>query len=298
MADLTHLRVLEPHPGIIAYYDGRVEGYRFMDGPNWVDDGALSLGIASYAVVRESEAIVYDPHVSVAHAQFIRDDLLRRGVLRFTVVLSHWHLDHIAGTEAFADCDIIANEKTQAHMLAHRTAIEAGTHHGQPAINPLVMPTRTFSSRLPLKIGNTTCEVMEFNIHSDDGTVLWLAGDGILLAGDTLEDAVTYVVEPQDFDVHLKELDRLWSLQPSFILPNHGDPEIIAAGGYDKSLIRATQQYVRTLKRCVQEPELREKPLADLIAGPLERGWVNMFAPYEAVHRQNLALVLRRLSHA
>ena len=33
----------------------------------------------------------------------------RRGVRRFTVVLSHWHLDHVAGTEAFADCQIIAN---------------------------------------------------------------------------------------------------------------------------------------------------------------------------------------------
>ena len=48
---MHHLRVLHPAEGIRAFYDGRVEGYRFADGPNWVDDGALALGIASYAIV-------------------------------------------------------------------------------------------------------------------------------------------------------------------------------------------------------------------------------------------------------
>jgi cyclase len=297
LVDLTHIRVSEPHPGIIAYYDGRVDGYKFMEGPNWIDDGALSLGIASYAVISGEEAIVYDPHVSVPHAQFIRDDLSTRGVSKFTMVLSHWHMDHIAGTEAFADCEVIANATTLAHMQKHKSAIEDGTHHGLPVIKPLILPARIFSDRLSLTVGNIKCELIEMNIHSDDGTVLWLPSRGILLAGDTLEDTVTYVVEPQYFDTHLTELDRLWNLNPEFILPNHGDPEIIAAGGYDKGLIRATQQYIRMLKRCVAEPEIREKPLRELIHGPLERGWVNYFAPYEAVHAENLALVLKRLSH-
>jgi cyclase len=267
-----------------------------MAGPNWVDDGALSLGIASYAVISGDEAIVYDPHVSVDHARFIRADLTARGIIKFIVVLSHWHLDHIAGTQAFYDCEIIANAKTLAHMTKHRSAIEDGTHHGPPTITPLVLPTRTFTGRLDMIVGTLKVELIELNIHSDDATVLWIPSRHILLAGDTLEDTVTYVVEPQDFDIHLKDLDRLWTLSPEFILPNHGDPEIIASGGYDKGLIRATQQYIRALKRCVIEPELREKTLADIIAGPLERGWVNFFAPYDKVHADNLALVLQRRS--
>jgi hypothetical protein len=36
-----HLRVLEPAPGILAFYDGRVPGQRFAARDNWVDDGAL-----------------------------------------------------------------------------------------------------------------------------------------------------------------------------------------------------------------------------------------------------------------
>ena len=81
--------------------------------------------------------------------------------------------------------------------------------------------------------------------------MIWLPEERILLAGDTLEDTVTYVGEPENFDRHLEDLERLWALDPAFILPNHGDPDVIAAGGYSKMLIRATQDYISALKRAV-----------------------------------------------
>ena len=39
---LKHMRILEPYPGILAFYDGRVDGHRFMQEPNWVDGGAIT----------------------------------------------------------------------------------------------------------------------------------------------------------------------------------------------------------------------------------------------------------------
>jgi cyclase len=213
-------------------------------------------------------------------------------VKNFTIVLSHWHLDHVAGTEAFADCRIISNKRTLDHLTQRKAAIESGTSSGPPAINPLILPTQAFEGRMQLQVGNLTIDLIEANIHSDDATVLWLASERVLLAGDTLEDTVTYVGEPENFDIHLADLDRLWALNPARILPNHGDPEIIALGGYEKTFIRANQQYIRMLKRCVSEPDLRSKPLRDVITGPLEAGWVNLYAPYEAIHRQNIDVVL------
>ena len=287
-----HLRVFRPAPSIYAFYDGRVEGYRFAEGDNWVDDGALSLGIASYAIVDGDEALIYDTHISEEYGAFIRKTLEAAGVKKFTVVLSHWHLDHVAGTAAFADCPIISNKRTADHLISRKEAIENGTHHGPPVINPLILPTRTFEGSTHLQVGGLHIDLIEANIHSDDATVLWLGSERILLAGDTMEDTITYVGEPENFDIHLKDLDRLWALEPERILPNHGDPEIISLGGYEKTLIRATQQYIRMLKRCVSEPELRAKPLRDIINGPLEAGWVNLFEPYEAIHRQNIDVVL------
>ena len=287
-----HLRIFHPFENIYAFYDGRVEGYRFAPEDNWVDDGALSLGIASYAIVDGDEAVIYDTHITVEHAAFIRKTLEDKGIKKFTVVLSHWHLDHVAGTKAFDDCVIIANKRTTDHLKIHKAAIEAGTHHGKPAVAPLIMPTQTFEGRMTLQVGKLHLELIEANIHSDDATVIWIDSLGILLAGDTMEDTVTYVGEPENFDNHLKDLDRLWALNPTHILPNHGDPEIISLGGYEKTFIRATQQYIRMLKRCVNDPELRAKPLQDIINGPLEAGWVNLFEPYEGVHKQNVETVL------
>jgi cyclase len=284
----THLRVLTPHENIFAFYDGRVEGYRFATEDNWVDDGALSLGIASYVIISGDEALVYDTHISPEYGAYIRKFLVDKAITKITVLLSHWHLDHVAGTAAFADCPIIANKKTAAHLARRKAGIEDGSYHGLPAINPLIMPTETFEREMNFKLGSLNLVFIEANIHSDDASLVWIDGPEILLAGDTMEDTVTYVGEPEQFETHLKELDRLWALAPNRILPNHGDPEIIALGGYEKTFIRATQQYIRTLKRCASEPELRGKPLRELIAGPLELGWVNLFEPYEAIHQQNV----------
>lgn len=286
-----HMRVLRPHPAIFAFYDGRVPGYRFAEEPNWVDEGALALGIASYAIVSGTHALVYDTHVSLPHAAEIRETLAQEGVTTFTVVLSHWHLDHVAGTGAFADCEIISTERTAAHLERHRAAIEAGKHEGPPAISPLVLPTRVFSGTLALDIGAIRLELIEADIHSDDAAVVWWESERILLAGDTMEDTVTYVTEPDGLERHLVDLARLDALAPARILPNHGDPDIIARGGYSRGLNRAMQQYVRTLLRARSDAALRASPLKSLIQGPLNTGWITYYAPYEEVHKENLEKV-------
>ena len=285
---MEHLRIFEPHPGILAFYDGRIQGQRFMPQANWVDDGAISLGIASYAVLSGDQALVYDTHVSVAHAEAIKAALTLRGITKITVVLSHWHLDHVAGTAAFAGCPIVANAKTLAHLSARKVGIEAGTDHGPPAICPLILPGVIFSRQMELMIGTRRVVLIEANIHSDDATVLWLPEAGVLLAGDTVEDCVTYVGEPADFAVHLADLARLSGLAPSYVLPNHGAAEIIAAGGYSAEILSATQRYIRWLQGLQADPARAAHPLAKVIAADLAAGTLRYFAPYEAVHGQNI----------
>lgn len=86
--------------------------------------------------------------------------LEREGVRRFTVLLSHWHLDHIAGNAAFADCEIIASERTAEVLVRLRPAIERGELEGPPPIDPLIGPTRTFSDRLALTVAGVDLELM------------------------------------------------------------------------------------------------------------------------------------------
>ena len=286
-----HLRTLRLTDNLLGFYDGRVAGQAFASEPNWVDDGALQLGICSYALVDGSEALVYDTHVSVEHAAFVRNAVEELGATRITVVLSHWHLDHVAGTAAFADCEVVANALTADLLTRHRAAIEAGTHEGPPAISPLVLPTTTFEGHTQIDIGTLQVELLQFDIHSRDATVLHLPAEGLLLAGDTVEDTVTYVSEPDDLPTHLAELRRMRGLRFDRLYPNHGDAGVIAAGGYGEPLIRGTEQYVESLLRHAAGPRPEDADLRAFIAGPLAAGWLNYFEPYERVHRSNLDAV-------
>ena len=214
---------------------------------------------------------------------------MARGVQRFTVVLSHRHLDHVAGTAAFVGAEVIANHRTQALLTQNQAGIEDGSFRGPPVICPLIPPDRVFSGEMRLRVGTRHVTLIECNIHSDDATVLWLPEERLLLAGDTVEDTVTYVGAPEAFSDHLRDLDRLAALHPLAVLPAHGDPEVIARGGYGPGIMAAMQRYIRWLQHLAQEPELAAVPLREIIAADLTAGVLHYFAPYEDVHRQNVA---------
>ncbi|MFG1203653.1 MBL fold metallo-hydrolase [Xanthobacter aminoxidans] len=287
IASGSTLRVLEPASGVLAFYDGRLTGVR-LHGPqeNWLDDGAFALGIASYAVIDGDDALVYDTHITLAHARLIRQTLEKRGARRIRMVLSHWHDDHVAGNEVFADCEIIANRETDALLRANRARLEAA----DPPINPLILPNRPFEDRLSLMVGALPVELVHVDIHSRDGTVALLPG-GILLAGDTLEDPITYVDEPDRLAAHLEGLKRLAALGATRILPCHGDPNVIADGGYGPALIDATRIYVEKLLRLKDEPALAGQDLRAFAAEAFATGAISYFEPYEAVHRRNVEAV-------
>ncbi len=290
--DTSNLRTLELTENLLGFYDGRVPGHELGPDPTWVDDGALSLGTCSFAVVDGGDALVYDTHVSVPHARAIRAELERRGARRITGVLSHWHLDHIAGTEAFADCEVIANALTAELMTRHRAEIEEGRRAGPPAISPLILPTRTFTDELRLDVGSVGIDLLQFDIHSRDATVLHIRAEGILLAGDTLEDTVTYVSEPDGLARHLRELERLRGLGATRIYPNHGSVEAITEG-YGEGLILATERYIEELLRHARDPRPEDADMRAFVAGSLGQGWIGYFAPYERVHQGNLESVRR-----
>jgi glyoxylase-like metal-dependent hydrolase (beta-lactamase superfamily II) len=225
--------------------------------------------------------------MSLPHARAIRAHIESLGVSTIRVVLSHWHTDHIAGNEVFADCDIIALGLTAEALARNRKELETG----DPQISPLVMPNRLFEDRLDLLVGGRRVELHHFDVHSADGNVIWLAQERLLLAGDTLEDTVTYVSEPEHLATHIRELVRMREWPIHRILPNHGDPARIAGGGYADTLIDANRRYLQQLV----EPQAREKAqamsLKDLVADDMASGAITYFEPYEAVHRKNMGKI-------
>lgn len=285
---LETLRIFEPYPGIYAYYDGRIPGRRLhSEGPNWLDDGAYSLGIASYAIVRGQEALIYDTHITLAHARAIRAHVESLGATRLTVVLSHFHKDHVAGNAVFSDCTIISNQLTHDLLVDEQGAMA----EADPPIAPLVLPNRFFVGSERIAIGGLSVELHQFDIHSQDGTVLWLPNERLLFAGDTLEDSVTYMTDPERLGMHMDELERMAAWPIRRILPCHGDPERIRSGGYDVSFISATRAYVDAMRPKTGEPMSWSQPLMDVIADSLAGGDLVYEPAYEAVHQANIELL-------
>jgi len=286
---ISNLRVLEISPNVLAFYDGRIDGLRLHSNEkNWLDDGAFSLGFANFAILDQGEALVYDTSISIEHARAIMDELDRRGVTSIRVVLSHHHKDHVAGTEVFADCEIITSEKCAQALRDNQEAFAKAT----PPISPLVMPTTVFDGVMELSVGNIGVELRPLDVHSFDGLTMYLPQTRLLLAGDTLEDTVTFVTEPDRLEVHCAELERLASWDIQKILPSHGAFDRIAGGGYDPSFIDATRNYVEKLLRCRNEPDLATLKLSEFVARDIESGALIYFEPYERVHAANVKSVL------
>jgi cyclase len=101
-----------------------------------------------------------------------------------------------------------------------------------------------FDDRLELRVGEIALELRRINIHSIDGCVVYLPRDKLLLAADTLEDPLTYIIEPENLAEHVRQLREMQGWDIARILPDHGNPNTIRKGGYDKTLIDATADYV------------------------------------------------------
>ncbi len=285
----TTMRICRPWPGIIAFYDGRITGRRlYSEQENWLDDGAFSLGTATFAIYQGHEAVVYDTHMTLEHATVIRKTLEEQGITSIRVVMSHWHTDHVAGNAAFKDCEIISCELTQQLLIDNRDKLESGT----PPIKPVILPTTTFRESLKLNIGSIELELHQVDIHSADGVIMLIPSLELVLAGDTLEDTLTYVTEPERLEIHLGELSRFKEWNFTYVFPNHGRYEIIAAGGYSHELITATEKYVEQLIKLKTQPGLAQLSLKEFAADSLATGAVAWFEPYEIVHKHNISKVL------
>ena len=284
------LRIHRPYAHVYAFYEGRVDGgHVWQREPNWLEL-AYSLGVCSYAVTSGDEALLYDTGISLAHAQFMRKTLEDQGARRIRVVLSHWHIDHVAGNEVFADCEIIANPLTAQALRDNRARFESR----EPRIQPLVMPNSIFEGRLSLKVGDIEVELRQLDIHSHDCTVLIIPQLKLLVAGDAMEEPISWVAEPKRLDTHLLDLKRMADWDIIRILPSHGDEKVIATGGYGPELIAATCNYVEKLLLLPTQPELAKEDLRTFIAKEFEKGSIVYYPPYERVHVGNVNAVLGR----
>jgi cyclase len=293
-AAAMNMRVFEINDHLLSFYDGRpAESATPAGKQNWADFGAMNVGVATYVIHRGDRALVYDSYPSTPQARWVREYLVKIGIRHFTLVNSHWHLDHVGGNAIYADVDRIATDKTLQRLTTEKAAIEAGTEWGPPAIKPLVLPNITISAETSFFVEDIKVELRPINIHSEDGLVIYLPNDRILLAGDTLEDTLTFITEPEQIPVQMKNLQKMkhWNIERIF--PNHGNPAVIAHGGYRTTLIDATLDYLHRMVAHAHDPDYLKGSMEDYVHDSVRKGWVTPWWAYHDAQQTNLTVVAK-----
>jgi glyoxylase-like metal-dependent hydrolase (beta-lactamase superfamily II) len=287
-----NMRVVEINDHLLCFYDGRPpEPATPPSDHNWADFGAFNVGVATYVIHRGTNALVYDTYPGTRDALWVRNYLQKLGLRHFTVVNSHWHLDHVGGNAVYSDSDRIATLATIRRLTEKKDLIESAAEWGPPAIKPLVLPNVGISAETTYYVGDIEVMLRPINIHSADGLVAYLPVDRILLAGDTLEDTLTFVAEPDQIPTQIRNLEKMRRWNIDKIFPNHGNPDVIANGGYPITLIDATVDYLHRIVARAHDPHFVEGPIESYVGDSVSKGWVSYWWAYREAHKANLQLV-------
>jgi glyoxylase-like metal-dependent hydrolase (beta-lactamase superfamily II) len=259
----------------------------------WIGDHISST--ATVAIATSKGIVVVDtlgfPSVDAQLRKVIARELGRNDFAM--LINTHEHGDHTGGNAVYADCPIVGHELVAAGMAAQggdrqrllawhdrRVGELKAELDKEPADSPKaarlkeelirdrlgrealmsdakkVPPTKTFSDRLTLDMGDTTFELTYIGgMHSASDIAVFVPEHGLLLTGDTMSDRwltdtpgclASFAARPgvrHDFPLWLDNWSRLLARkdQIRLILPGHWNGELSIAG------VEARVNYVRTL---------------------------------------------------
>lgn len=259
----------------------------------WLGDHIFST--ATVAIATDKGLLVIDttgnPKVDIELRRIIAREL-GRDDFKY-LINTHEHGDHTGGNAVYADCIIVGHELVGAGMTAQagnqqralewsRTRIAelerdlAKEPAGSPAIArmreelaigrlnlearqsdaKLCPPTKTFSDRMTLELGDTTCELYYIGgLHSASDIAVFVPKHGLLMTGDTMADSwltetpgclASFMVRPgirHDFPLLFQNWDLLLAKKDAIrkYVTGHWNGELSQAGfeeriGYMRSL--------------------------------------------------------------
>jgi cyclase len=205
-------------------------------------------------------------------------------------VNSHWHLDHIVGNQVFADQPIYASRRTIEILLEKRPEMEkelsrekleadireferqrsaASSDVGRGAYDAVLrinrtlleetidlkftLPSVAFDRELRLP-GDRDASLLTFGSgHTESDTILFLAKDRILFAGDLVVAENHPNLTSGDPPHWLTVLDRMDDLKPERIVTGHGPMGSLET-------VAVMRDYITTILELAQHPGKAEIP--------------------------------------
>lgn len=189
-------------------------------------------------VLLEERVLVVDAQYPLSGADF------RRSISTITskpvthLLLTHYHGDHVFGSQAFEDCEIVAQrllrEKMEVNLKAewapgNLERMMEDMRKNRPERAPLleglriVLPTTTFEDRFVIEDG-ATVEMIHTGGHTAGSSFVLVPEDRVLFAGDLVfAKTFPWAGEPSaDPDLWIKAFEMVLKLEIETIVPGHG----------------------------------------------------------------------------
>jgi alkyl sulfatase BDS1-like metallo-beta-lactamase superfamily hydrolase len=224
---------------------------------------AVGYDLANVILVRtDAGGVIIDTSMNGQRARRIREDLLEvsPGPIR-AIVLTHSHIDHVGGAQAWVDAEeepppIWGTEALAEHffkqygMFREAESVRGARQFGRDVPlddlpcsalgrrvdidetltnNAVALPTRTFSGSDSFTVGDMTFELFEAHGETHDQLFVWIPELKALMPGDNwyLTFPNLYTIRgtsPRPVSAWIDSLDRMRALQPEHLVPSHTPP--------------------------------------------------------------------------
>src|SRR5438270_9729043 len=175
------------------------------------------------------EVMLVDAQLTKTNAERVLQEIKETKKPLSIIYITHEHADHFLGLEVFKEAyprvRIIANSAVvdRINNVYQEKIDKWKTILGSGATSQVVAIEK-FDSDL-IRFESSKIEVLK-NIQgdTDENTMLWIPGQGILIAGDVLfNDMHVYTAETDDKarGKWLNSLQRIRELKPSVVIPGH-----------------------------------------------------------------------------
>ncbi|MFC1560770.1 MBL fold metallo-hydrolase [Pseudomonadota bacterium] len=241
--DLTPIR-LSPH----AYY---VQG-----GTGIATDNYGFISNAAF-VVTSAGVIVFDtlgtPALGAGLFKAIRS--VSEAPIR-TIYISHYHADHMYGTQAFADsgAEIVASDGAKRYLEGE--VAEQRLTERRISLSPwvdgntrIIQPDRFLQGEERITLGGVNIRVVDVgSAHSEGDLILYVENDGVLFSGDIIfEDRIPFLGTSSSAE-WLALLGQMEQTNVRAIVPGHGK-----ASANPQEIVSLTKNYLSFVRNAMQK---------------------------------------------
>lgn len=174
------------------------------------------------ALVNNQKAILIDAGFE-EQAKKVKEHLENENVKVHTIILTHYHPDHVGGSTAFDDVQLLCNRKYEHNYDFFQK------NYGDKL--KLVKPTKVFGDNETLTLDGFDFKFLDAPGHSDCGSIIVIdveiinVGD-LLMQGLDSRPALPCVNYDSSVSGHIRSLELMLELNPKALIMGHGKPLI------------------------------------------------------------------------